>query len=37
MALASSGITVSAVKTALGVSNNNVGGLCTSTNVNPWS
>lgn len=37
MALASSGITVSAVKTALGVSNNNVGGLCINTNVNPWS
>lgn len=37
MALGSSGITVSAVKSALGVSNNNVGGLCTSTSVNPWS
>ena len=37
MALASSGITVSAVKTALGSSNNNVGGLCKATNINPWS
>ena len=37
MALASSGITVSAVKSALGSSNNNVGGLCTATNINHWS
>lgn len=37
MALSSSGITVSAVKTALGVSNNNVGGLCTDDAINPWS
>lgn len=37
MALASSGITVSAVKTALGSSNDNVGGLCSATNINPWS
>ena len=37
MSLASSGITVSAVKSALGVSNNNVGGLCSSANVNHWS
>lgn len=37
MALASSGITVSAVKTALGTSNNNIGGLCTNNNINIWS
>lgn len=37
MALASSGITVSAVKTALGTSNTNVGGLCTNSSINHWS
>lgn len=37
MALASSGITVSMVKTALGVSNNNVGGLCSNSKINVWS
>ena len=37
MSLASSGITVSAVKSVLGSSNNNVGGLCKSTNINYWS
>lgn len=37
MALASSGITVSAVKTALGTSNTNVGGLCKDSNINHWS
>lgn len=37
MSLASSGITVSAVKSALGSSNNNVGGLCSASNINYWS
>ena len=37
MALASSGITTSLVGNTLGISNRNVGGLCTSSNVNPWS
>ncbi len=37
MALSSTGITVSAVKTALGSTNNNVGGLCSSSLINPWS
>lgn len=37
MSLASSGITVSVVKSALGVNNNNVGGLCASEKINPWS
>lgn len=37
MALASTGITTSLVGTTLGTTNRNVGGLCSSTLVNPWS
>lgn len=37
MSLSSSGITVSAVKSVLGKSNNNIGGLCTASNITPWS
>jgi hypothetical protein len=37
MALASIGITISAVKAALGTSNTNLGGLCTNDNINVWS
>lgn len=37
MALASSGITIGAVKAALGTSNTNLGELCINDNINVWS
>ena len=37
MSLASTGITVSTVKTTLGTSSNNLSSLCTNENINPWS
>lgn len=37
MSLASTGITVSTVKTTIGTSKNNLSEICTYSNINPWS